>query len=132
MLDDFLAKYMAPSLHTIIEMDQTIPSIVYKISVPMTDENWAKYNQLLSVFAQAKGMHEMLAKGPDAFDHYTYQVEPDVTLGEHIEGWSVLSYAHEHGLDMETLSQELVGLWKEVWIEGGSGYVGGIPREFNV
>jgi hypothetical protein len=129
MLVDFLAKYMAPSLHTIVEVDQTLPSIVYKISIPMTDEDWAKYNRLLTVFGQANGMHKMLTGGAGEFDKYTYQVEQGVTREEHIEGWRVLSYAAERGLDMEALSQELVGVWRGEWMERGRGYAGGVPGE---
>jgi hypothetical protein len=125
MLNDFLAKYMASSLHTIVEVDQTLPSIVYKISIPMTDENWAKYNQLLSVFGLANGMHGMLAGGAGEFDKYTYQVGECVTREEHIEGWRVLSYAATRGLDIEALSQELVGVWRGDWVDGGSGYASG-------
>jgi hypothetical protein len=117
---------MAPYLHTVIERDPYIPSIVYKISILMTDENFAKYNQLLGVFSQAKDMDKMLAKGRSDFDHYTYNIVDGVTREEHVEGWRVLKYAKERELSLEELSQELVCVWKGVWIAGESGYAGAV------
>lgn len=88
----------------------------------MTDADWAKYNQLLSIFGFASGMHAMLAVGSDEFDNYTYVV--DGTSAEHVEGWQVLASASKRDLDMAILSRELVQAWKGMWVEGGAGYTG--------
>jgi hypothetical protein len=88
----------------------------------MTDANWAKYKQLLAVFEFANSMNAMLAVGPDKFDNYTYVV--DSTSAEHVEGWKTLASASKRDLDMATLSQELIQIWKGMWVEGGAGYPG--------
>lgn len=67
-------------------------------------------------------MDAMLAVGPDKFDNYTYVV--DSTSAEHVEGWKTLASASKRDLDMATLSQELIQIWKGMWVEGGAGYPG--------
>ncbi|KAF1836772.1 hypothetical protein BDW02DRAFT_614463 [Decorospora gaudefroyi] len=122
MLHEFIDSYMADSLHTVIERDATIPAIIYKSSIPMTDENWRKYNQLVAVFENARGMHEMIAKGSTDFDKYTYIVDSVHAREEHTEGWRVLADAVERGRDTQALLQELVQIWRGMWTEDGSGY----------
>ncbi|RMZ73899.1 carbohydrate-binding module family 35 [Pyrenophora seminiperda CCB06] len=68
LLFDFLDKYMAEELHTVVERDAVFPNLVYKVGIPMTDENWKKYNQVLTVFGFANGVHEMLAVGAEIFN----------------------------------------------------------------
>ncbi|KAG9196651.1 hypothetical protein G6011_01772 [Alternaria panax] len=121
-LFSFIDSYMSDSLHTVVERDGILPNVVYRVSIPMTDANWAKYNQLLDVFGFARGMHAMLAVGSSEFDDYTYVV--DGTSAEHVEGWKVLASASERDLDMAILSQELVQVWKGMWIVCGAGYAG--------
>jgi hypothetical protein len=89
----------------------------------MTDVNWAKYNQLLAAFRFASGMHAMLAVGSDEFDNYTYVVVDGIGA-EHVEGWKVLASASERDLNMAMLSQELIQIWKGMWVDGGAGYAG--------
>ncbi|CAN9426019.1 unnamed protein product [Alternaria alternata] len=84
----------------------------------MTDANWAKYEQLLAVSGFASGMDAMLAVGSDKFDNYTYVVD------KHVEGWKALASASKRDLDMAILSQELIQIWKGMWVEGGVGYAG--------
>lgn len=127
-LHTFIDKYMGESLRTIVQRDVILPEIVYKISIPMTDTNWAKYKQLLSVFGFANGVHEMLAKGSDDFDKYTYMVDSE-TSKEHLEGWKVLASAGTRGIGMEMLSQELIRVWKGSWIYSGSGYAGQVEDD---
>jgi hypothetical protein len=124
MLYDFIDSFMADSLHTVVERDPIIPSIIYKVSIPMTDENWTKYNQVLSVFGHAKGVHQMLASGSGEFDKYTMHIDPVHTSEDHIEGWRVLASAKEREMNLESMAQELLLVWKGMWIDGGSGYVG--------
>ncbi|KAF7674341.1 hypothetical protein GT037_008107, partial [Alternaria burnsii] len=95
--------YMAESLHTVVEGDGILPNVVYTISIPMTDANWAKYKQLLAVFGFASGMDAKL---------------------EHVEGWKALASASKRDLDMAILSPELIQIWKGMWVEGGAGYPG--------
>jgi hypothetical protein len=115
----FIDSYMADSLHTVVERDGVLPNVVYKVSIPMTDANWVRYNQVLAIFGFANGVHDMLAVSSDVFDQYTYVING--TSAEHVEGWKVLAGSSERNLDIKTLSQELVQVWKGMWIEGGSG-----------
>ncbi|KAI4949956.1 hypothetical protein J4E86_007911 [Alternaria arbusti] len=92
---------MADSLHTVVERDGILPNIVYKVSIPMTDAAWVSYNQVLATFGFANGVNDMLIAGSDNFDKYTYMID-DVSA-EHEQGWKI---------------------WKNTWIENGSGYVG--------
>jgi hypothetical protein len=128
MLYNFIDSYMADSLHTVVERDTILPNIIYKVSIPMTEDHWTKYNQLLAVFGQAKGMHEMLAVGAAEFDRYTYIVDPRHTSEEHVEGWRALAQAGQRGMDMDALARELVQVWKGTWIEGAARYVGLMER----
>jgi hypothetical protein len=121
-LYNFIDSYMADSLQTVVERDGILPNVVYKVSIPMTDANWVKYNQLLTIFGFANGVHDMLAGGSDEFDKYTYVV--DGTGAEHVKGWKTLASSSERELDMETLSQELVQVWRGMWIGSGAGYAG--------
>lgn len=118
----FIDGYMADSLHTVVERDGILPNIVYKVSIPMTDAAWVSYNQVLATFGFANGVNDMLIAGSDNFDKYTYMID-DVSA-EHEQGWKVLASSSERNLDMARLSQELVQIWKNTWIENGSGYVG--------
>ncbi len=121
-LNNFIDSYMADSLQTVVEHDGILPNVVYKVSIPMTDADWVKYNQLLTIFGFANGVDDMLAGGSDEFDNYTYVV--DGTGAEHVEGWKVLASASESDLDMAKLSQELVQVWRGAWIGSGAGYAG--------
>lgn len=118
----FIDGHMADSLHTVVERDGILPNIVYKVSIPMTDAAWVSYNQVLATFGFANGVNDMLIAGSDNFDKYTYMID-DVSA-EHEQGWKVLASSSERNLDMTRLSQELVQIWKNTWIENGSGYVG--------
>ncbi|RAR01747.1 carbohydrate-binding module family 35 protein [Stemphylium lycopersici] len=102
-LHTFIDKYMGESLRTILQRNVILPEVVYRISIPMADTNWAKYNQVLSVFGFANGADEMLAKGSDGFDKYRYMVDGK-TSNEYIEGWKVLASAGARGIGMEMLS----------------------------
>lgn len=113
---------MADSLHTVVERDGILPNVIYKVSIPMTDAAWVSYNQVLATFGFANGVNDMLIAGSDNFDEYTYMID-DVSA-EHEQGWKVLASSSERNLDMTRLSQELVQIWKNTWIENGSGYVG--------
>jgi hypothetical protein len=89
----FIDSYMSDSLHTVVERDGILPNVVHRVSIPMTDANWAKYSQLLAIFGFASGMHAMLAVGSDEFDNYTYVV--DGTSAMYVKGWKVLASASE-------------------------------------
>jgi hypothetical protein len=95
----FIDSYMADSLHTVVERDRVLPNVVYKVSIPMTDANWVRYNQVLAISGFANGVHDMLAVGSDVFDQYTYVINR--TSAEHAEGWKVLARSSERNLDIK-------------------------------
>jgi hypothetical protein len=66
----------------------------------------------------------MLAGGSDEFDKYTMRVDPIHTAEDQAEGWRILASAKEREIDLESVAKELLLVWKGMWIEGGSGYVG--------
>lgn len=70
-LDNWLDAKMPEALHTVIERDAIIKKVVIIISIPMTNEDWLNYNQVLPFFPDALDMHNLLAQGKDEFDQVT-------------------------------------------------------------
>ena len=106
-LTEFLDKHMADELHTVIERDAIIHNIVYKVSIPMTDDHWKLYSQVLSRCKQPLELHELLARGKNEFDHFSGLETPNVSLSLR-EAHRVLAYGTSIGMDLEQILAELV------------------------
>jgi hypothetical protein len=68
VVDEFLSVHMHESLHVVIERDEVIPSVVYRVKVPMTEQHWLDYNTILAQFKQACDLHNALCAGKEDFD----------------------------------------------------------------
>lgn len=128
LLYNFLDMYMADELHTVVERDSNLPNVVYKVSIPMTDSNWEKYNQVLKVFGFANGVHKMLATGAQSFDKYTYAIDEN-TDEEHVDAWKAILGARSGTLDAQQLAQELVHVWEGTWLTNQSRYLRTLPED---
>jgi hypothetical protein len=71
VVDEFLSVHMHESLHVVIERDEVIPSVVYRVKVPMTEQHWLDYNTILAQFKQACDLHNALCAGKEDFDSVT-------------------------------------------------------------
>jgi hypothetical protein len=71
LLDDWLDDHMHWSLHQPVDMDGMIPSIVYTVKIPMTDDHWANYREALGHFPDARDLHNLLVKDKDELDQIT-------------------------------------------------------------
>ncbi|KAF1845587.1 uncharacterized protein K460DRAFT_430504 [Cucurbitaria berberidis CBS 394.84] len=127
LLVKFIDKHMADGLQTVIEQDPIIPGVVYMVSLPMTEEHWQMYNQILSRCGHALGVHEMLATGKDGFDHWSGSASPHLTP-EQREAYRVLVSGASAGLDLEEFMAELVKDQRWMWIMADSGYAGEMER----
>ncbi|KAE8866233.1 hypothetical protein PTNB29_03380 [Pyrenophora teres f. teres] len=113
LLYTFLDMHMADELHTVVDRDIHLPHVVYKVSIPMTDLNWAKYNQVLAVFGFPNAVHEMLAQGAQSFDHYTYVIDGTVDWA-HAQAWAIM-VSRLKGVDIDRLANEIMEVWGRMW-----------------
>ncbi|KAF1914856.1 hypothetical protein BDU57DRAFT_501562 [Ampelomyces quisqualis] len=90
---DWLEAHMHESLHKVHERDEMLPEVVYTVKVPMTDTDWANYNQALAYFPDARDLHNLLTRGKEQLDQVT-KVHED-TAGQltwprlTVPGWSL-------------------------------------------
>ncbi|KAH8731532.1 hypothetical protein GQ44DRAFT_722495 [Phaeosphaeriaceae sp. PMI808] len=68
---DWLDSKMHEHLNQVSSQDEILPSVVYSISIPMTDEDWLNYNQALVHFPKAHHLHNLLSFGQKNFDEVT-------------------------------------------------------------
>lgn len=113
---------MADKLHTVVECDPIIPGIVYMVSIPMTDEHWDMYNQVLARGGRALEVHQMLASGKNEFDRWSGSTDPLLTLQQRGAHTFLMSGAST-GRSLEEGMVELVEAYRGMWMTSGSGYV---------
>jgi hypothetical protein len=70
-LGNWLEAKMPKALQTVVERDAMIKEVVFIVSIPMLDEDWLNYNQVLPFFPDALDMHNLLALGKDELDKVT-------------------------------------------------------------
>lgn len=115
-----LDKHMADELHTIIEQDPFIPGVIYIISIPMTDENWQTYNEVLNNHKRAAAVHQLLAVRNDKFDSYS---GIERTPFELREDYQVLERGIASGHNLESISARLITGLKDALKFAGAGYI---------
>ncbi|KAH7077415.1 hypothetical protein FB567DRAFT_478243 [Paraphoma chrysanthemicola] len=68
----WLDAHMHEELHKVVVSDEVLPEVVYAVHIPMTDTDWKFYNDALAMcFPEALELHNALATGYDAMDHFT-------------------------------------------------------------
>ncbi|KAH7391706.1 hypothetical protein BKA66DRAFT_568121 [Pyrenochaeta sp. MPI-SDFR-AT-0127] len=123
----FIDMYMAEELHSVVERDPIVPGIVYKVSIPMTNENWQIYNQVLARCDRALGVHEMLAVGRDQFDQWSGSTDREVPKDQQ-RAHNVALQSAVAELNLEELHAALVKEYQDMWVHDGSRYIGAERR----
>lgn len=122
LLANFIDTNMADKLHTVVERDPIIPCIIYMVSIPMTDEHWEMYNQVLSRCDRALQVHQMLAGGKDEFDHWSGSTDSRLTLQQR-GAYTFLASGASTGRGLEESLVDLLEAYRDMWMTSGSGYV---------
>ncbi|KAF2134111.1 hypothetical protein P153DRAFT_363102 [Dothidotthia symphoricarpi CBS 119687] len=83
----FLDDAMPVELQTPLSYDPILPEVVYSVSIPMTDKDWADYQQAVSVFPRVAAFSGTLAVGEVAFDQVTavHPTAPMLAQGVELE-----------------------------------------------
>lgn len=71
LLGEWLQEKMPQAFETVVDSDEVIPEVIISVSIPMTQENWQNYNEVLPHFKDALDMHNALTCGSDEFDQVT-------------------------------------------------------------
>ncbi|KAH5970564.1 hypothetical protein HBI85_075400 [Parastagonospora nodorum] len=71
LLGEWLQENMPRTFETVLDRDEVIPEVIISVSIPMTQEHWENYNQVLPHFKDALDMHNALTCGSDEFDQVT-------------------------------------------------------------
>ncbi|CAO2648752.1 Nn.00g097010.m01.CDS01 [Neocucurbitaria sp. VM-36] len=127
LLATFIDTHMADSLHTVVQRDAIIPSIVYMVTIPMTDEHWEMYNQVLCRCGRALEVHEMLSVGRDMFDQWSDPTAPPLNMAQR-DAYMRLESGVATGQSLEEVLTELVQDHRWMWMTAGSGYAGDLER----
>jgi len=71
LLGEWLQEKMPRAFETVLDSDQIIPEVIISVSIPMTQEDWQNYNEVLPHFKDALDMHNALTCGSEEFDQVT-------------------------------------------------------------